>query len=162
MASAAWYAVYRSGKKSTFKKFISTGRCHYPDSGLYLRRNQMKRNKWKSNRYCRAPPCGRRQRAIRKAGYRHLKKCFNKEKTNDKQKETHSAHLHCLPRSYCRRCAFGGCIDENKKGEQSTAYRCNITTSITNGASHSMTVDVVTQEARTGIYKHENNPKRFL
>ena len=51
---------------------------------------------------------------------------------------------------------------ENKKGEQSTAYRCNITTSITNGASHSMTVDVVTQKARTGIYKHENNPKKFL
>ena len=29
-------------------------------------------------------------------------------------------------------------------------------------ANHSMTVGVVTQKARTGIYKHENNPKRFF
>ena len=83
----------------------------------------MERNKWKSNRYCRAPPCGRRQRAIRKAGYRHLKKSLSKEKTNDKQKETHSAHLHCLSRSYCRRGTFGGCVDKKQKGEQSACIR---------------------------------------
>ncbi len=28
-------------------------------------------------------------------------------------------------------------------------------------ASHPMTVDAVTQKARTRIYKHENNPKNF-
>ena len=77
----------------------------------------MKRNKCKSNKYCRSPPCGRRHRAIRKAGYGHLKKVLSKEKTNDKQKEAHSAHLRCLHRSYCRRGTFGGCVDENQKGE---------------------------------------------
>ena len=29
-------------------------------------------------------------------------------------------------------------------------------------ANHSMTVGVVTQKARTGIYKHENNPKKVF